>query len=234
MKFKKIGKDKIRCLISKEEMQENGMELGDFVGNQEKTQAFIREVLKEACETLGIENKAMAYSVQMTVTPDGDVALLISPDTSAGLEYALERLKKELSNMAGGLDEDDEDESTSFNSSAKAVSIEKASGISDKSDEVTDQYKDTPLWVSLPSLDAAIDLCRKIPKYDGIDSVLYRFGNEYYIKLNFELSRRQISSIILVVAEYAISMFTETFDGAFMVEHGTVICKDCVNKLADL
>lgn len=234
MKFKKIGKNKIRCVISKEEMLENGMELGDFVSNHEKTQDFIRNVLAEACETLGIEDKAKAYSVQMTVTPDGDVALLISPDMSSGLEYALERLKKELSDMASSAGDDSDNISTGPNSSAKAVPIEKASGISDKSDEVTDQYKNTPLWASLPSLDAVIELCRRMPKYDGIDSMLYRFGDDYYLKLNFELSRRQISSIILVVAEYAVSMFTENFDGAFMVEHGKVICKDCVHRLSEL
>ena len=99
MKFKKIGEDKIRCVITKEEMEQNGMELGDFVSDQEKTQSFIRDILAEACETLGIETHAKAYSVQMTVMPQGDVALLISPDSSSGLATAIEDLKKYLTGL---------------------------------------------------------------------------------------------------------------------------------------
>ena len=99
MKFKKIGEDKIRCVITKEEMEMSGMELGDFVSDQEKTQSFIRDILAEACETLGIETHAKAYSVQMTVMPQGDVALLISPDSSSGLATAIEELKKHLTGL---------------------------------------------------------------------------------------------------------------------------------------
>ena len=99
MKFKRIGEDKIRCVITKEEMEQNGMELGDFVSDQEKTQSFIRDILAEACETLGMETHAKAYSVQMTVMPQGDVALLISPDSSSGLATAIEELKKHLTGL---------------------------------------------------------------------------------------------------------------------------------------
>jgi len=240
MKFKKIGEDKIRCVITREEMEKNGIELGDFVSDQEKTQGFIRDILAEACETLGMETHAKAYSVQMTVMPDGDVALLISPDSNAGLATAIEELKKHLTGLQETLSTTKPGAAThgsahaiSSKTSTKDIASVKASKLDDgQKDEVTSQYIDTPLWAILPDLDSAIGLCKKIPKYEGISSVLYRYGEDYYIKLNFELTRRQISSIILVVAEYASQMFTEAFDGAFLYEHGKVICDDCVNKLA--
>ena len=231
MKFKRIGEDKIRCVITKEEMEQNGMELGDFVSDQEKTQSFIRDILAEACETLGMETHAKAYSVQMTVMPQGDVALLISPDSSSGLATAIEELKKHLTGLQETL-------STTKNTppaiaaSTSDVPVQNATVLKDERDEVTDQYLDTPLWAILPDLDASIELCRHIPKYKGIKSVLYRYGDDYYIKLNFELTRRQISAVILVIAEFASQMFTESFDGAFLLEHGDLICDDCVNVLS--
>ena len=239
MKFKKIGEDKIRCVITKEEMEMSGMELGDFVSDQEKTQSFIRDILAEACETLGIETHAKAYSVQMTVMPQGDVALLISPDSSSGLATAIEELKKHLTGLQETL-------STTKNTTGSTpamvaagpgtadVPVQKAQAITDDTDEVTAQYLDTPLWAILPDLDAAILLCKHIPKYDGMQSALYRYGDDYYIKLNFELTRRQISAVILVLAEFATQMFTESFDGAFLLEHGDLICDDCVNVLSQV
>lgn len=232
MKFKKIGEDKIRCVITKQEMEQNGIELGDFISDQEKTQSFIRDILAEACETLGIETHAKAYSVQMTVMPEGDVALLISPDSSSGLASAIEELKKHLTGLQETLSTTKSDATAKITGSTKDVPLTTADKIKDKSDEITSQYMDTPLWAILPDLDAAIELCKRIPKFEGITSALYRYGDDYYIKLNFELSRRQISAIILVVAEFAAQMFTETFDGAFLLEHGQLICDDCVNKLA--
>ena len=239
MKFKKIGEDKIRCVITKEEMEMSGMELGDFVRDQEKTQSFIRDILAEACETLGIETHAKAYSVQMTVMPQGDVALLISPDSSSGLATAIEELKKHLTGLQETL-------STTKNTTGSTpatvaigpgtadVPVQKAQAITDNTDEVTAQYLDTPLWAILPDLDAAILLCKHLPKYDGMQSALYRYGDDYYIKLNFELTRRQISAVILVLAEFATQMFTESFDGAFLLEHGDLICDDCVNVLSQV
>lgn len=239
MKFKKIGEDKIRCVITKEEMEMSGMELGDFVSDQEKTQSFIRDILAEACETLGIETHAKAYSVQMTVMPQGDVALLISPDSSSGLATAIEELKKHLTGLQETL-------STTKNTTGSTpatvaigpgtadVPVQKAQTITDDTDEVTAQYLDTPLWAILPDLDAAILLCKHLPKYDGMQSALYRYGDDYYIKLNFELTRRQISAVILVLAEFATQIFTESFDGAFLLEHGDLICDDCVNILSQI
>ncbi|MCR4831763.1 MAG: adaptor protein MecA [Pseudobutyrivibrio sp.] len=234
MKFKKIGEDKIRCVITKEEMEQNGMELGDFVSDQEKTQSFIRDILAEACETLGIETHAKAYSVQMTVMPQGDVALLISPDSSTGLATAIEELKKHLTGLQETLSTTKNAPQSNISATTSDVPVQPAKAINDDTDEVTDQYLDTPLWAILPDLDAAILLCKHLPKYVGMKSSLYRYGDDYYIKLNFELTRRQISAVILVLAEFATQMFTESFDGAFLLEHGDLICDDCVNVLSQI
>ena len=178
-------------------------------------------------------------SVQMTVMPQGDVALLISPDSSSGLATAIEELKKHLTGLQETL-------STTKNTTGSTpatvaigpgtadVPVQKAQAITDNTDEVTAQYLDTPLWAILPDLDAAILLCKHLPKYDGMQSALYRYGDDYYIKLNFELTRRQISAVILVLAEFATQMFTESFDGAFLLEHGDLICDDCVNVLSQV
>lgn len=234
MKFKKLGDDKIKCVITHEEMEQNGIELGDFLGNQEKTQSFIRDILAEACKTLDIEPKGHAYSVQMTVMPQGDVALIISPDVTSNLSGAIDELKKHLASLQESLHD------------AKAELNNKKLPVADKSedqgltlDSVDDRsakncYTDTPLWCIVKDFDAAVKLCREIPKFEGMKSALYKYRGEYYIRMTFDLTRRQVSSIILEIAEYSDQMFTESFDGAFIVEHGKLICDDCARVLSEL
>ena len=151
---------------------------------------------------------------------------------SSGLATAIEELKKHLTGLQETL-------STTKNpppisASTADVPVQNATVLKDERDEVTDQYLDTPLWAILPDLDAAIELCKHVPKYEGIKSSLYRYGDDYYIKLNFQLTRRQISAVILVIAEFASQMFTESFDGAFLLEHGDLISDDCVNVLSQI
>jgi adapter protein MecA 1/2 len=171
----------------------------------------------------------------MTVMPQGDVALLISPDSSTGLATAIEELKKHLTGLQETLSTTKTSTpNTTISSSTSDVPVQPVKAFTDETDEVTDQYLDTPLWAILSDLDAAIVLCKHLPKYAGMQSALYRYGDDYYIKLNFQLTRRQISAVILVLAEFANQMFTESFDGAFLLEHGDLICDDCVNVLSQI
>jgi adapter protein MecA 1/2 len=158
------------------------------------------------------------------------------------LATAIEELKKHLTGLQETLSTTKNQPSTNImpapaTASAPGTSdvpVQPARAISDDTDEVTAQYLETPLWAILPDLDAAILLCKHLPKYDGMQSALYRYGDDYYIKLNFELTRRQISAVILVLAEFATQMFTESFDGAFLLEHGDLICDDSAHVLSQV
>ena len=48
MKFKRIDTETVRCLISEEELSENGLVLDDFFNNKGKTEEFVRRVIAMA------------------------------------------------------------------------------------------------------------------------------------------------------------------------------------------
>ena len=220
MQFKKIGEDKIKCIISKEEMSDAGIEPGDFLSDQEKTQGFIRDVLDQACTALSIEPKGNAYAVQMAVSPCGDLTMIISPDVTSHITDALEEIKKRLMGYKESLEQ--------------TKGQLPVATLSNKSDEKQIQSIDTPLWIVLPDLDSAIALSKTVPHKSGIDSVLYKYDDVYYMRMKLDLERIQISSVILACAEYATHLFSDDLDGAYIVEHGKLISKDCVNKLAEI
>jgi len=230
MKFKKLNDDRIKCVISRQEMEENGIEIGDFLTNQDSTRDFIRDILAQACKALEIEPKGKAYSVQMTVLPDGDLSLIISPDAAANLKDALDILKKQLAGLsetiAGG-EEDKEAPLPQYNGESLA---QKKQATEIKPGQIS--YGDTPLWCVLPSVESAINMCRELPKFQGVVANLYKYQNEYYMSLRFNLSKRETSGIILVVAEYSTTMFTEDYDGAYIAEQGKLLVADCLEKFA--
>ena len=45
MRFKRIDVDTVRCIISEEELMENGLEVDDFLQNDGRTESFLRKII---------------------------------------------------------------------------------------------------------------------------------------------------------------------------------------------
>ena len=45
MRFKRIDEETVRCLISESELNENGLELEDFLNNKGKTEDFLKKII---------------------------------------------------------------------------------------------------------------------------------------------------------------------------------------------
>ena len=53
MRFKRIDVDTVRCIISEEELMENGLEVDDFLQNDGRTESFLRKIISMAEEEVG-------------------------------------------------------------------------------------------------------------------------------------------------------------------------------------
>ena len=47
VKFKRINVDTVRCLITEEELHENGLDVDDFLANDGKTEEFLRRLIRQ-------------------------------------------------------------------------------------------------------------------------------------------------------------------------------------------
>ena len=233
MKFKRIEDNKIRCVISDDELIENGMSLEDFVNDQMKTQDFVRKVLEDAYEVLEIDEseKARAYTVQITIDNDG-VTLIIIPEkapSNAGIGNAIQELKKHLEKMQNKMHETRVNE---INDKASEL-LKEASENIEGNENVG--VRDALFWAAIDELDDAIKLCKQVPKYEGVKTTLYKYRDVYYLKIDMEgYSSNDIASVLLVVSEYSKEVFVEEYDGAMIEEHGDVMCEDCFEKLAKI
>ena len=241
MKFKKLSDNKIKCIISREEMEANGIDVGDFLVNQEKTHEFIRDIMKQACDVLDIKPMGLAYSVQMTVNPDGDLSLVITPDFGESLRHALTELRDHLSNMKDNMGDAEIGKALSNlvpGSLAKdnvKETVEKAAEIATGVPTVeVKKYENTPFWCVYNDIDECIAVAKSLQGVEFKETGLYKFENKFYLRLRTAVDSKKLSMIVLTVSEFGIGMFTEPTDGAYIKEHGKLISTDPIGELGCL
>lgn len=255
MKFKKLSDNKIKCIISKEEMEANGIDVGDFLMNQDKTHEFVRDIMKQACDVLGIVPTGSAYSVQMTVNQNGDLSLVITPNFEESLKSVLSEIKDHLLNLKDNLD-DAEVGKALADFLPGSLAKEKAKELADKmtnkaateslsentdsqpekdSDKVgTKKYENIPFWCVYSSIDECIAVAKSLQGLDFNEAELYKFEDKYYLRLRTAVNTTKLSSIVLTVSEFGMGMFTEPTDGAYIKEHGRLISNDPISELGCL
>ena len=65
MRFKRIDVDTVRCIISEEELMENGLEVDDFLQNDGRTESFLRKIISMAEEEVGYKVQGGNITIQV-------------------------------------------------------------------------------------------------------------------------------------------------------------------------
>ena len=93
MRFKRIDVDTVRCIISEEELMENGLEVDDFLQNDGRTESFLRKIISMAEEEVGYKVQGGNITIQVAVLPEHTLALTFSEKPELGISNMLENLK---------------------------------------------------------------------------------------------------------------------------------------------
>ena len=59
MRFKRISTDTVRCIVSQDELIENGLNMDDFMSNSGRTEEFLRKMLTQAEQEVGFGYRAV-------------------------------------------------------------------------------------------------------------------------------------------------------------------------------
>lgn len=101
MDFQRIDKNTVQCRMTEEEMNEYGFEIEDFFTNQEKSRAFLEQIVERAEEEVGYEVESGMISMQLMRMPDNSLTITFSDHGDEGLQNMLHHLQ----NLAGLIDE---------------------------------------------------------------------------------------------------------------------------------
>ena len=92
MEFKRINKDTVTCIITEDDMFEQGIKLEDLFEKKKEAMDFLHEVMKKAEEEVDYKPTGSFMPMQITVLPDHSIYLTLSENASASIGEIIRNL----------------------------------------------------------------------------------------------------------------------------------------------
>jgi adapter protein MecA 1/2 len=92
MEFKRINKDTITCIITEDDMDEQGIKLEDLFEKKKEAMEFLHEVMRKAEEEVDYKPTGSFMPMQITVLPDHSISLTLSENASASIGEIIRNL----------------------------------------------------------------------------------------------------------------------------------------------
>ena len=106
MKFKRISPDTVRCIISQDELMENGLDMEDLMSNSGRTEEFLRKMLALAEQEVGFKVQGGPLTIQVATLPENQLVFTFS-EKQPGETFR--ELLESLRSAMNGLPETGED-----------------------------------------------------------------------------------------------------------------------------
>ncbi|SDB38923.1 adaptor protein MecA [Butyrivibrio sp. INlla16] len=97
MKFTRVNKDTVNCIITEDDMDEQGLRLEDLFDKSQEAMDFLHEVMEKAAAEVDYKPQGAFTPMQITVLPDHSISLTLSENT----EGAFADMLKNLTEKAG-------------------------------------------------------------------------------------------------------------------------------------
>ncbi|WP_026526569.1 adaptor protein MecA [Butyrivibrio sp. VCD2006] len=97
MKFTRVNKDTVNCIITEDDMDEQGLRLEDLFDKSQEAMDFLHGVMEKAAVEVDYKPQGAFTPMQITVLPDHSISLTLSENT----EGAFADMLKNLTEKAG-------------------------------------------------------------------------------------------------------------------------------------
>lgn len=207
MRFKRVDKSTVRCIVSQDEIEERGLKIEDLIRNGDKAQEFLNEVVDMAEEEIGFKMTSGIQAVQAAFLPNHDVVFTFSDNAeSIGIDHALGQLKDMLA----------ED---------KIPGMECIDEICDDKGEKRSGEK--LLTVFFSEIDHVCRFCERFSGFQFPQESLYKCGSEYALILDTsEIGKDEMAALFMQASEYGKSFVLRDLRAYEIEEHSTCIIKE--------
>lgn len=236
MEMERINDDTIRVTISSDDLNERGVTFLDLLDNHKEIESFFYSVLEEVdTDHQFASNDAVTFQVLPNLN---GLELYISKNPTDGMEEAIKSVSKDNAPSNGEMDEvsdflkrklaetdsnDKNNDDSSYTSDGNPADLNGyANGVGSTQKSVI-ELED---FESLPSI------AELIKTNSGIESVLYRYHDIYYLELTFftsENSPETIKNDLAIAYEYGNSTIVSS---EVLREHGEVVMDGAALELA--
>lgn len=220
MKFKRINMDTVRCIVSETELNENGLQMDDFLQNDGKTEEFLRKIISRAEEEVGFRVQGGPLSVQVAVLPEHSLVLTFSERPDNSLLSLLQNLKSAVDSLAAGRHQEN--------------------GQDEESDTLVGGFDKRIYILTFQNMEQIIAYAKSIVLEEPVVSSVYRLqshgeDNYYLIIERNGLGDKEICRVISASVEFLDSASADEGKVAFIKEHGIrILANDALEILQKL
>lgn len=218
MKFSRIGKHTIRCVISEQEIIDLGYTLEEIMSNGERTQEFMNEIFDLAEQRFETKFELGIKTVRADFMSDHTLSLTFSEHP--GSDEMMEHLKDIVNGLMNSIPQQ------------KWAEISEAK----KAGEDTEEIVRVIVTVVFPELDVLIRFAKQVTLGQVPPSALYKYKDDYILIFDLsDVSEGDVKVLSALTDEYASDIQVGAERRAFIEEHGKVLLRErAVESLREL
>lgn len=222
MKFEKMDNGTLRCTLTQEDLEQNGVELEDFFSNTKNARDFLEKLIRIAEDEVGFRASGNMMSIQAAIMSEDEIVLTFSESQVNGSEI-IEHLK----NMFGSSNavekqtkkEDIKDDILKEVGNAKQQTEEKIEG----------DREGYAYLLTFVSFSNVRKFCQILPENQEAKSRLYYLDKkkQYFLWADLNNSTRSyVYEFVAASMEYAKSIEKDSVRSTYLEEHAEVIVKE--------
>lgn len=210
----------LRCTLTQEDLEQNGIELEDFFSNSPNAREFLEKLIRIAEEEVGYKTSGNMMSIQAAIMSEDEIVLTFSESQVSSSEI-LEHIR----NM--------------FGSSAKETETVKLPDVKEDILKEADNQKREKViegdrggytyLLTFVSFTSAKKFCQILPEPSNAKSRLYYLdqNKQYFLWADLNQSTRgYVYEFVATSMEYAKSIEKDSIRSNFLDEHANVILKE--------
>ena len=217
MKFSRIGKHTIRCVISEKEITDLGYTLEEIMSNGERTQEFMNEIFDLAEQRFETKFELGVKTVRADFLADHTLSLIFSEHPGS------EDMMKHLKDIVNGL--------------LSSIPQQKWNEISEAKKKQEDQdVARVFVLLVFERMDTILRFAKQVPFKECPPNALYKLNHVYYLIMDLSNQlESDVRKLSAVTDEYVSKLLVGVERKAFVEEHGEVILKEAaIEKLREL
>lgn len=219
MKFEKMDNGSLRCTLTQDDLEQNGIGLDDFFSNTPNAREFLENLIRIAEEEVGFKTTGNMMSIQAAIMSEDEIVLTFSESQVSSAEI-LEHIRNMFGSSAGKeVREEKPDVKEDILKEAGNRKKEK------KTKEDTEKYS---YLLTFHAFDDVRKFCQILPKNPNAKSRLYYLDKTklYFLWVDLNQSAREyIYEFVAASMEYAKSIEKDSVRSNFLEEHADVILK---------
>lgn len=220
MKFEKMENGSLRCILTRNDLEQHGIGLDDFFSNTPNARAFLETLIRIAEDEVGFKATGNMMSIQAAIMSEDEIVLTFSEGQISSSEI-LEHIR----NMFGS--------SPVRESGPKLPDVKddilKEAGDRGKNGMRKGQEEGYAYLLTFASFDRVRKFCQILPVCKKTKSRLYYLGQarNYFLWADLNDSpRRYIYEFVAASMEYAKAIEKDSTRSNFLDEHADVILKE--------